>query len=145
MTVVAAIDFSPVTEAVLAELPSLVHADEQVILLHVSDPDPAFVGFDTGPEGVRRQVEEKRSAGAQQLEQAAKVLLDKGMNVRSIHTEGPTTEEIFEVVTGAGARLIVIGSHGHSAMYDLFVGSIAKAVIRRADCPVVLVPGKKGT
>jgi nucleotide-binding universal stress UspA family protein len=34
----------------------------------------------------------------------------------------------------------VMGSHGHTAFYDLLVGSTTHAVLKRAKCPVVIVP-----
>ena len=38
------------------------------------------------------------------------------------------------------ADYIVIGSHGHTAFYDLLVGSTASGVLKSASCPVVIVP-----
>ncbi|MBI4621943.1 MAG: universal stress protein [Verrucomicrobia bacterium] len=38
------------------------------------------------------------------------------------------------------ADFIVMGSHGHTALYDLVVGSTTHGVLRRATCPVVIVP-----
>lgn len=40
------------------------------------------------------------------------------------------------------ADAIVLGSHGHGALYDLLVGSVAEGVLRRAPCPVVVVPSR---
>jgi nucleotide-binding universal stress UspA family protein len=33
-----------------------------------------------------------------------------------------------------------MGSHGHTALYDLLVGSTTHQVLRKAKCPVVIVP-----
>jgi nucleotide-binding universal stress UspA family protein len=44
------------------------------------------------------------------------------------------------------AELIVLGSHGRSAVYDLLVGSVAEGVVRRSGIPVLLVPAQvRGT
>jgi hypothetical protein len=37
-------------------------------------------------------------------------------------------------------RHYVIGSHGHTAFHDLLVGGTASGVLKRATCPVVVVP-----
>uniref|UniRef100_UPI0040495246 universal stress protein n=1 Tax=Cephaloticoccus sp. TaxID=1985742 RepID=UPI0040495246 len=52
---------------------------------------------------------------------------------------------IIEQARKSRAAYIVIGSHGHSALYDLLAGSTATGVIKRAPCPVLVVPpaGKK--
>jgi nucleotide-binding universal stress UspA family protein len=38
------------------------------------------------------------------------------------------------------ADLLVLGSHGHSAIHDTLVGSTSQHVIRHATCPVVILP-----
>ena len=39
-----------------------------------------------------------------------------------------------------GADLIVLGSHGHTAAYDLLIGSTTQTVLRRSPRPVLVVP-----
>jgi nucleotide-binding universal stress UspA family protein len=38
------------------------------------------------------------------------------------------------------ARLLVIGSHGHSRLFHAVLGSVMQECVRRAPCPVVVVP-----
>jgi nucleotide-binding universal stress UspA family protein len=35
---------------------------------------------------------------------------------------------------------VVVGSHGHGALYDLLLGSVSTAMVRKSACPVVVVP-----
>jgi nucleotide-binding universal stress UspA family protein len=56
-------------------------------------------------------------------------------------------EEVVEgrpadVLTAAtrGARLLVLGSHGHGRVWHSVLGSVSHACIRNAACPVVIVP-----
>lgn len=52
--------------------------------------------------------------------------------------EGPAAQVLTEA---AGvARLLVLGSHGHSQLYHSVLGSVSEACIHRATCPVVVVP-----
>ncbi|PYK41553.1 MAG: hypothetical protein DME60_02750 [Verrucomicrobia bacterium] len=39
-----------------------------------------------------------------------------------------------------GTDLIIIGTRGHGAMFDLIVGGVAHAVVRDTPIPVLLVP-----
>jgi nucleotide-binding universal stress UspA family protein len=56
-SVVAAIDFSPVSETVVDQALALARAlGARLYLLHVAPPDPAFVGYEAGPQTVRDQV-----------------------------------------------------------------------------------------
>jgi nucleotide-binding universal stress UspA family protein len=36
-----------------------------------------------------------------------------------------------------------MGSHGHTALYDLIAGSTTTRVLKGAPCPVVVVPAQK--
>jgi nucleotide-binding universal stress UspA family protein len=36
-----------------------------------------------------------------------------------------------------------MGSHGHTAFYDLLVGSTTQGVLKKAPCPVLIVPAEK--
>ena len=57
MNILAAVDFSPVTEQVLQSLEQIAAMSGALVwLVHVAPPDPDFVGYETGPVGVRSQV-----------------------------------------------------------------------------------------
>jgi len=49
---------------------------------------------------------------------------------------------ILDEAKKRGADLIVIGSHGQSALSEMFMGSVAHKVIMKSDLPVLLVPIK---
>ena len=38
------------------------------------------------------------------------------------------------------ASYIVMGSHGRSGMYDVFVGSLTKSLTKDSNIPVVVIP-----
>ena len=48
--------------------------------------------------------------------------------------------EIIEQAQQLAADYIVIGSHGHTALHDLLAGGTASGVLKRATCPVVIIP-----
>jgi nucleotide-binding universal stress UspA family protein len=52
-------------------------------------------------------------------------------------------EEILNQADTLDADLIVMGTHGHGAMYNLLVGSATKGVLKHSTRPVLLVPGPK--
>ena len=63
-----------------------------------------------------------------------------GLNVKVHEPMGDVVEEILECGKATKADAIVMGRHGHGAMYNLLVGSVTEGVLKRANCPVVLVP-----
>jgi len=56
---------------------------------------------------------------------------------------GKPSEEILDLATEVGADLILVGTHGHSGLERLVVGSTAERVVRHAGCPVLVVREKQ--
>jgi len=63
--------------------------------------------------------------------------------VETLQLTGAPVRQILEQAERFGADFIVMGSHGHTALYDLLVGSTTHGVLLRAPCPVVITPGPK--
>src|SRR5574337_621431 len=56
--------------------------------------------------------------------------------------EGYPAETVLAEAERLGADLIVLGSHGHSALGEMLIGSVAHRVSAVATVPVLLVPIK---
>ncbi|MGE3165709.1 MAG: universal stress protein [Planctomycetota bacterium] len=52
---------------------------------------------------------------------------------------GRASDEIVAEAKDGAARLIVIGSHGHTGLSHALLGSVAEQVIRQAPCPVLVL------
>lgn len=141
MTVLVAVDLSAVSDASLEAVRRLLPREGlDVIVVHVAEPDPAFVGWDAGPGTVRDQVAGEFRRERRDVEQFAAALRADGIDARGLTVQGPTVETILAEAGRVGAGLIVVGSHGHGAAYDLAIGSISSGVIRKATVPVLVVP-----
>ena len=55
-------------------------------------------------------------------------------------TEGTAAAEILARARAMPSDLIVMGTHGRSGFERLLLGSVAEKVLRKAACPVLLVP-----
>jgi len=53
--------------------------------------------------------------------------------------EGYPATAIEEAVTRKNADLVVIGTHGHTGLKHLLLGSVAERVVQKAPCPVLTV------
>jgi nucleotide-binding universal stress UspA family protein len=49
-------------------------------------------------------------------------------------------EAIVERAAKTGADLVVMGTHGRSGIAHALIGSVAERVVRKASCPVLVVP-----
>lgn len=147
MNILAAVDFSPVTVAVLGAINRVAGLTPvKVYLVHVAPPEPGFVGYGVGPDSVRDQVAAELRGHHQQLQDLADQLREGGIEATALLVQGPTVATLIEHAEKLEAGLVVLGSHGHGAVYDLLVGSVTEGVVRRSRVPVLLVPAQvKGT
>jgi len=143
-TILVAVDFSDVTSRVSQVATSLAAAFRgKLILLHVEEPEPSFVGFEPGTLPMPPQVVRDTRLRDKQLEELREKLSAGGTEVTALHLQGPMAERICQEAQRHSADLIVIGSHGHGALYNLFVGSVTSGVLKEAPCPVLVVPAEK--
>ncbi len=143
-TILVPIDFSDATGPVLAQARLLARAlGSHLVLLKVAEPEPDFVGFEPGPQTVRVAVAHDFRAEHTRLDELKAEAAADGLAVSAFHVQGPIVEKIIEQAAEHGADLIVMGSHGHGALYELLVGSITQGVLKNAVCPVLVVPAHR--
>ncbi len=145
-TILAPIDFSDVTGDVIqtaGQIAKAFHAS--LYLLHVAPPDPYFVGYERGPQTVRDSVAQEIRKGQYYLQEVEAEAKDMGVDVHALQVQGATLEKILKESERLKADLIVLGSHGRGALQKLLVGSVVEGILRKAPCPVLIVPsfGKK--
>jgi nucleotide-binding universal stress UspA family protein len=66
-------------------------------------------------------------------------LAQQGWNVEFQDRRGSPGEQIAEVATGGEFDLVVMGSHGHSALAGVVMGSVATQVLAKCKTPVLLI------
>ncbi|HET6603202.1 MAG TPA: universal stress protein [Xanthomonadaceae bacterium] len=143
MKLLVPLDLSDATDKVLEVVRRTVRATgAQVWLLHVAEPDPAFVGYEAGPAVVRDQVAAEYRGQHEQLQAHARQLREEGIDVTALLVQGPSAATILAEADRLEAGLIVMATHGHGAMFDLLVGSVSHAVLRHSPIPVLLVPAR---
>ena len=143
--IIAAIDFSTVSEFVISESQSLAVAfQSKLTLLHVAAPNPSFVGFEAGPQGVRDARARELREEHRMLQGHAVELQKHGIEARGVLVEGETVATILREAANLAARYIVVGSRGHGAIYNALIGGVSTGIIAGASCPVLVVPVPSG-
>ncbi len=138
------VDFSRVTDAVVQEAVALAKVlPARVVLLTIIQPP--LVVSEYGP--LMGEIFEITAAGekhaAKQLARLEDKLRGQFIKTETLHFTGMPIGLIVEQAKKLDADYIVMGSHGHTALYDLLVGSTTHGVLMRATCPVVIVPSPK--
>ena len=108
-------------------------------LVHVFVPRSADLAALTAEVGfleeeMRSGVEAQLGLQIQELARTTDVRLTSHLG------EGDVEEVLLARARAVGADLIVMGSHGHTALERLILGSTAERMVRRADRPVLMVP-----
>ncbi|MFY9923520.1 MAG: universal stress protein [Opitutaceae bacterium] len=141
-TILVPIDFSDVTNRVLEKAVELARAlTGRLVILHVIQPpvnlsasDPILI------ENTARITVAAEKAADKHLDRLRKTLLADFDAVEVLRVTGAPVAQILEQASGLPADYIVLGSHGHTAVYDLLVGSTAHGVLKKSSCPVIIVP-----
>jgi len=78
--------------------------------------------------------------GASEASRAEAAELERGLSIVTACTSGRVARRIVEYAGRNAIDLIVLGSHGRTGVSRALLGSVAEAVIRRAQCRVLAVP-----
>jgi nucleotide-binding universal stress UspA family protein len=140
-TVLAAIDFSPISHAVLRVATALARAIHgRVFLINVVHTPSIATDLAPVVGEVLQFTGEIERGARRHLHQIQKRLAARNATVDTICLQGFPVAQIIAHAKELEAEYIVLGSHGHTAFYDLVAGSTASGVLKRATCPVVVVP-----
>ncbi|HEY3452624.1 MAG TPA: universal stress protein [Myxococcales bacterium] len=116
----------------------------ELMLLHVyqapgvSFPEATFLA---GDEVLQQLVEMVLKSLAEWKEEAARA----GAPEVTTHTAmGTPYAEILRFAEKQECDLLVMGTHGRTALARVFIGSVAEKVVRHAPCPVLTVRPDRG-
>ncbi len=155
MNILVAVDFSDASVQVLQKAKTLAQAlSAKVFLLHVAEPKPGFLGYagsyvdygsgyvDYGPDPtlMRKQIAEKLHGEHKRLQKEATAFREAGVDTAALLIQGEIVSAIIGEAKKLESEMVVVGSHGHGAIHNFFVGSVSKGLLKSAPCPVLVVP-----
>jgi nucleotide-binding universal stress UspA family protein len=143
-TILAPVDFSSVSDAVVSSASRLARAFEgRLVLLSIVQPPVMMSEFAPLMENIAEFVATCEKNARRRLGQIEEKLSTDFGSCESVVKVGSPVQQILDAGQEMGADYIVMGSHGHTALYDLIVGSTTHGVLLRANCPVLIVPAAK--
>lgn len=150
MKVLVPVDFSDTQGRLLAAAESEAKIrGASLVLLHVIEPAAEVAGFETDPEMMRLRIgqdlEVEQRIESERIQELAKSVEARGVKCEASVKFGLPADEIITAASECGADLLVMGSHGHGALYHLFTGSVVTGVLKRISRPVLVVPLREKT
>lgn len=117
----------------------------EVVLLRVLAPDPIAMAAGAGPQYLDlHEMREQR-----ELSEAESYLrsIRTAWKISGVATQirvavGAPPEMILKVADGVDADLIAMSTHGRSGLDRFLYGSVAEAVLRGTQVPLLLIPVK---
>jgi len=114
--------------------------DSKIWLTHIAAPEPDFVGYKVGPQYIRESRAEVLRKERKLLQKYTNALKKKGVEAEGLLVLGATIEMIMEEAKKLNVDLIIAGHQEHNFLYQAFVGSVSRQIIRRSKIPVLIVP-----
>jgi nucleotide-binding universal stress UspA family protein len=130
LTILIPVDFSEATEPAVEFVADVASKmDAQVDVLHVcadrDDPDHGW------------------TAAKLKLDDIIVQLKKLGCVAFPLIVSGSPAESILQQIDEREPYMVVMGSHGHTAMHDLVIGSATHRVLRSGKCPLLIVPSPR--
>ena len=134
-------DFSKHSEVALTYAVALAEKfGAELILVHVVQDLALFIpdAVAVAPP-IAASVEQFTAVAREALERVAQADNLQRLRVRREVREGTPFYEIIRFAKEAEVDLIVMGTHGHTGLTHVLLGSVTEKVVRKAPCPVLTV------
>ena len=143
MKILVAVDGSNYSRSALefiASRQTLIETNPTIQVLHVRWPLPANPSRIVGRAVVRAYYADE----AEKILKPARTRLQRaGLSPTVNYAVGPTAKKISAIADKERADLIVLGSHGRSALAGLVLGSVTTEVLARTKRAVLIISGKR--
>ena len=141
MKILVCVDLSDSTEEILKIIEKLCRPlNAKIWLLHNAMPEPETIEFKIDPVEARESLAKIFHHQHRQIQELAERFRKSGVDATALLVHGKTVDTILTEAADLDIDLIVVGSHGHGAMYQLLVGSISEGVLHRSSKPVLVIP-----
>lgn len=141
-TIVLGIDFSEASNEALDEAIRLSMARNAE--LHVLYVDDHFRAPEGGREAAEAMLSRIEHHAVGRMNEMSRVT-GQSLSFRKLYSHfrlGAPAEQIVQLASDLDADLVVVGTHGHSGLKRLVIGSVAERVVRLARCAVWIVRPK---
>lgn len=141
INIVVPVDFGDKTEQLIEGVVKFAkQLNGKIFLIHVA---PSDIGFAIGDMGFQYFPEVEENEIRQELVQLNTIeqrIIAQDIDCEHLLKQGIAKDIILEYAGSKNADYIVMGSHGRSGIYDVFVGSLTKGITKDSNIPVLVLP-----
>lgn len=141
INIVLPVDFGESTDRLIdGAIKFAKETNGRICLIHVASADIGFaigdMGFQYFPEVEQNEIKSELN----RLNDIEQRIIAQNIECEHLLKQGVAGDIILEYANVKNAGYIVMGSHGRSGIYDVFVGSLTKELTRRSTIPVLVIP-----
>lgn len=140
-TIILPVDFGNTTDKLLdGAVKFAKEVNGKICLIHVA---PVDLGYAVGDMGMQYFPEIEQNEIRQELLEMNELeqrIIAQGVDCEHLLKQGIAKDIILSYAEQKKADYIVMGSHGRSGMYDVFIGSLTKELTRLSPIPVLVIP-----
>lgn len=141
ISIVLPVDFGDKTEQLVEGAVKFAkQLNGRIFLIHVA---PSDIGFAIGDMGYQYFPEVEANEIRAELVELNKIeqrIIAHDIDCEHLLKQGIAKDTILEYAKAKNADYIVMGSHGRSGIYDVFVGSLTKGLTKDSHVPVLVLP-----
>jgi nucleotide-binding universal stress UspA family protein len=106
---------------------------------------PWYMSLDAGlapaidGELVQELLDERAETSRRIANEAAERLARRGLDARPEPRDGTPADGLLDAIAASHAQLVIVGSRGNTGLTRLLLGSVARTVLYRAPCSVLVV------
>ena len=139
--IILPVDVGKTTDVLLgAAIKFAKEVNGRLCLIHVAPMDLGLAVGDIGmqyfPEIEQSEIREELL----ELNRLEQQVVAQGVDCEHLLKQGIPKDIILAYAEQKNAGYIVMGSHGRSGMYDVFIGSLTKELTKLSPIPVLVVP-----
>lgn len=124
------IDFSEFNESANEHASALAKANgARIVYLHVAQPEIPYASY------AYINVEDEEKEAMRMLHELKPTV--EGVEASYAVEFGVPAEQIVQYANENDIDMIVVGTHGRTGLRRVLMGSVAEAVVRKAECPVL--------
>jgi nucleotide-binding universal stress UspA family protein len=144
-TLLVAVDFSDASKKVVQQAHALAKAlPAKIFFVHVVEPVANYVPVGAAMDVIEPvpapMMEYDAEPQKERLSKLVAAATTDGLEAESIAVIGLAADEIVNAAEAQRADTILVGSHGHGALYNLFAGSVVTGILKRSEIPVLVIP-----
>ena len=92
---------------------------------------------------IQEVIDERRAASRRAAAASVTRLLEAGVRANALVRDGQPVDVLLDAIAETGASLVAVGSRGNTGIARLLLGSVARSLLYRTTCSVLITREKK--